>query len=165
VYGYSGSASYSIMLNATTGCNCGPNGSCSSVPGVCQCNPGWAGGTCSRPVTQLSSGTPTSNGNVTARYWSYYSFLLPASSSLAVVTLQEPSTPGYLGLYLNLEDVPSLLSYQYVNATSGQRVHQITVQASYSHSDTTYYVGVYGGNYSPTGMSIPFQLVAWVAPF
>jgi hypothetical protein len=162
VYGWSGSTSYTLALRVGNTCNCGANGVCSSVPGECICNAGWAGDYCNIQVPVLTSANAV-HSSVRSGSWTYYSFTLPSTSSLAIVTLHETSTRGYLWLYISTEDIPSTLNNQFSSKTPSTPVQEIIIRQPSAHTNTVYYVGVFGNPYAPQGISTSFDLVVFTS--
>jgi len=159
LYGWQ-ATTYTLTLEYKQTCDCSGHGECASGTEECVCDVGWGGDDCSFLVTSLISGVVATGAAATGN-WSYYS-LTTNGSSLAVITLRERSTTGYLWLYVSEQSLPTNLAHDYVSKVSNSAVQEIVISLN-SPVSTTYYIGVYGDPFNVQGNSASFSLVGWFA--
>jgi len=159
LYGFK-SCLYNITVVYTATCpnGCSNHGQC-TPSGRCICNQGYVGLDCSMQDSGLQSGitkTDTVNGNS----WKYYE--ISASTSALEVVLSETSTTGFLWLFVNENDYPSLQVHDYSDTTINSNYHRISIEFD-DPLVTRYYIGVYGNAFS-NNRPVDFKLVAWQSP-
>jgi len=160
VFGWQ-ATNYTISWDYESQCECSPqgHGSCPGNTTQCECDPGYGGNDCTSQVTTLANPQiPALNGTVAASNWTYYTFTF-SNSTLAVFTLREVATTGYVWLYASQEQVPTSLEHDYVSKQSGTAVQEITVQLDELYQGP-YYVGVYGSPFI-VGRGVSYALTAW----
>jgi hypothetical protein len=161
VYGFA-PCEFQITAHEALTCSCGPSahGSCAFGSTVCTCQDGWGGPDCTDEIIALESGVVKKALTVPRNEWKYFSLKVPKSIAVSVA-VKETATIGYVWLFVGLKQNPSLIS----NDSSDRRIsmyHQVDLVQEFT--DTEIRFGVYGNPYA-VGTLIPFEIVAWHAPF
>ena len=153
---------YSIVLDEVKSCECGennPHGECREGYSECFCSVGWTGDDSSQPQTALENGVSSS---VRPHEWKYYQ--LPANTTTTgVVSLNEITNVGLLWLSVSYTDTPSLSSFDLIDNQPSE-THEISIGLPQS-TGRSLFIGVYGSPYNTHDDEIPFELIAWGAPF
>jgi len=169
IYGWK-PCEYNLFVIESSNCDCNPNGHGHCDPGstICICDIGWVGDGCDSQTSQLTSGIPTKNNLLRSDQWVYYMIHADQSSAFSL-TLREQNTTGYIWVFINHNEFPSLTSYDYSDKNSHSAVHEISYYTKNQQSGDIF-IGVYGSPYIPSsssskGTTAAYDLVVWLSDF
>jgi len=164
VYGYSSNCSYTITASVSTRCPgtpaCSNRGQC--VNGVCVCNQGWSGPTCSLTMATLTNGGSPSNGLVNARTpWNFFTIQVTNTTFLAV-EVKETRSKGYVWVYASKGRQPDSRNYDESDKETNSKFHRIHLEFD-TVTTEQWIIGVYANPYAID--DVPYQIAAWYPPF
>jgi len=150
---------YTLTASESSACQGGcVHGTCDS--GTCSCADGWSGTTCSETQSSLVSNV-TITGSVDIGQWKYYTF--SSTSSSVYFHLYEPTTEGYVWIFVNERDDPDLMLNVASAVETNKKIHRVRIDND-ANEAKEYHVGVYGSPFLEHGPT-QFQLVAFAPDF